>query len=89
MTIDYKGLLRKSFSCPTRTKILRHESRALNNYFQVLKKASIVFHGKETEHTKNERSILEAIKHPFSKTKINKKLSNCFMVRKKESIQLN
>lgn len=32
---------------------------------KVLKKAAIVVHGKETEHTKNERSILEEISHPF------------------------
>ncbi|KAI8910954.1 kinase-like domain-containing protein [Gorgonomyces haynaldii] len=32
---------------------------------KVLKKASIVVHGKETEHTINERSILEAVRHPF------------------------
>ncbi|KAI8926829.1 kinase-like domain-containing protein [Entophlyctis helioformis] len=32
---------------------------------KVLRKASIVLHGKETEHTQNERSILEAIRHPF------------------------
>jgi serine/threonine protein kinase len=32
---------------------------------KVLKKAAIVVHRKETEHTKNERSILEEIQHPF------------------------
>jgi hypothetical protein len=32
---------------------------------KVLRKAAIVVHGKETEHTKNERSILEEISHPF------------------------
>ncbi|KAL5036635.1 hypothetical protein RTP6_004182 [Batrachochytrium dendrobatidis] len=38
-----------------------------NNLFamKVLRKASIVLHGKETEHTQNERSILEAVRHPF------------------------
>jgi serine/threonine protein kinase len=32
---------------------------------KVLKKASIVVHGKDKEHALNERSILEAIRHPF------------------------
>jgi hypothetical protein len=32
---------------------------------KVLRKASIILHGKDTEHTKNERSILEEISHPF------------------------
>jgi serine/threonine protein kinase len=32
---------------------------------KVLRKASIVVHGIDTEHTQNERSILEAISHPF------------------------
>jgi serine/threonine protein kinase len=32
---------------------------------KVLRKASIVLHGKNAEHTKNERSILEEISHPF------------------------
>jgi serine/threonine protein kinase len=32
---------------------------------KVLRKAAIVLHGKEKEHTENERNILEAISHPF------------------------
>ncbi|KAH6568953.1 hypothetical protein BASA61_006956 [Batrachochytrium salamandrivorans] len=32
---------------------------------KVLRKASIVLHGKDAEHTQNERSILEAVRHPF------------------------
>ena len=32
---------------------------------KVLKKATIVVHGKEHEHTMNERSILQAVRHPF------------------------
>lgn len=32
---------------------------------KVLKKASIIVHGKDTEHTKNERSVLEEVRHPF------------------------
>ncbi|KAI8824952.1 kinase-like domain-containing protein [Fimicolochytrium jonesii] len=32
---------------------------------KVLKKASIVLHGKDAEHTRNERSILEDVRHPF------------------------
>lgn len=32
---------------------------------KVLRKASIVLHGKEQEHARNERSILEAVAHPF------------------------
>ncbi|KAI9209303.1 kinase-like domain-containing protein [Polychytrium aggregatum] len=32
---------------------------------KVLKKASIVIHAKETEHTITERSILERVQHPF------------------------
>ena len=33
--------------------------------FQVLKKATIVRNSKDTAHTKAERNILEAVKHPF------------------------
>ena len=32
---------------------------------KVLRKASIVVHGKDSEHTRNERSVLEEISHPF------------------------
>lgn len=32
---------------------------------KVLRKASIVLHGKDAEHTKNERTILEEVRHPF------------------------
>ena len=32
---------------------------------QVLKKATIVRNSKDTAHTKAERNILEAVKHPF------------------------
>ncbi|KAJ3020572.1 Ribosomal protein S6 kinase beta-1 [Thoreauomyces humboldtii] len=32
---------------------------------KVLKKASIVLHGKDAENTKNERGILEDVRHPF------------------------
>ena len=32
---------------------------------KVLRKASIVLHGKDSEHTRNERSVLEEINHPF------------------------
>lgn len=32
---------------------------------KVLEKAHIVLHAKDTEHTKNERSILEEVRHPF------------------------
>lgn len=38
-----------------------------NQYYamKVLKKAHIVLHQKDTEHTQNERSILEEVRHPF------------------------
>lgn len=32
---------------------------------KVLKKATLVLHGKTSEQTRNERSILEALQHPF------------------------
>jgi len=32
---------------------------------KVLKKASLVFHQKDTEHTRSERHILEKLEHPF------------------------
>ncbi|KND03090.1 AGC/RSK/RSKP70 protein kinase [Spizellomyces punctatus DAOM BR117] len=32
---------------------------------KVLRKASIVLHGKDAEHTRNERNILEEVQHPF------------------------
>jgi hypothetical protein len=32
---------------------------------KVLKKATIILHGKDTEHTRNERTILEEVQHPF------------------------
>ncbi|KAI9015150.1 kinase-like domain-containing protein [Gaertneriomyces semiglobifer] len=32
---------------------------------KVLRKASIVLHGKDAEHTRNERNILEEVRHPF------------------------
>jgi serine/threonine protein kinase len=42
------------------------EKNTSNLYaMKVLKKASIVVHRKDCEHTMNERSILEAVRHPF------------------------
>lgn len=42
-------------------------SRSTNKLFamKVLRKATLVIHQKETEHTWNERKILQAISHPF------------------------
>ncbi|KAI8898866.1 kinase-like domain-containing protein [Globomyces pollinis-pini] len=43
------------------------QKKVSNEYYamKVLKKATIVLHTKDTEHTKNERSVLEEIRHPF------------------------
>ena len=47
--------------------VRRKGSSSSNDLFamKVLRKASIVLHNKDTEHTQNERSILEAVRHPF------------------------
>ncbi|KAI9097386.1 kinase-like domain-containing protein [Phlyctochytrium arcticum] len=56
-----KGAYGKVFL--VRKKILQENSKLYA--MKVLRKASIVVHGKGAEHTKNERNILEDVQHPF------------------------
>lgn len=61
-----KGAYGKVFLVKRIYSIHLLEQETSNFYaMKVLKKASIVVHGKEKEHTMNERSILEAVRHPF------------------------
>uniref|UniRef100_A0A182RU24 Ribosomal protein S6 kinase n=1 Tax=Anopheles funestus TaxID=62324 RepID=A0A182RU24_ANOFN len=55
VSIDYGGAVRKTTGADA------------NSYFamKVLKKASIVRNQKDTAHTRAERNILEAVRHPF------------------------
>lgn len=48
-------------------KVFLVERKSTSNLYamKVLKKASLIVHGKEHEHNQNERSILESIRHPF------------------------
>ncbi|KAI9577349.1 hypothetical protein GQX74_015204 [Glossina fuscipes] len=48
-------------------QVRKTSGRDANKYFamKVLKKASIVTNQKDTAHTRAERNILEAVKHPF------------------------
>ncbi|KAJ3382627.1 Ribosomal protein S6 kinase beta-1 [Lobulomyces angularis] len=48
-------------------KVFLVKKRNAQSYYamKVLKKASLIVHQKDTEHTLNERNILEAVQHPF------------------------
>lgn len=48
-------------------KVFLVQERRSGRFFamKTLKKASILLHSKQTEHTKAEREILEAVRHPF------------------------
>jgi len=45
--------------------LVKHKETKKLYAMKVLKKASLVLHLKDAEHTKTERQILEEVKHPF------------------------